>query len=191
MKETQKIGLLTRKKIVEEIKQGLKTTKGCFFVNFNKVGAFPFNELRNNLRDSGARIFVAKNSLFERALKELGWDDVESLLSAETGVVIVNNEDVVGACKILVDFAKESETLQLKGGVIKDKRVNSKELNVIAKLPSREVLIGRVVSSFASPLTGFLNTLNQVILKFVWVVEEIKKVKEQKKSVVNFTTLFN
>lgn len=181
-KEIKKIGLLTREKIVEELKQGLKATDGCFFVNFNKVAAFPLNELRNNLRASGAKIFVTKNSLFERTLKELKWEDIDSLLGTETGVVIVNNDDVVGACKILVDFSKESETLQLKGGVIQDKRVSSKELSAIAKLPSREVLIGQIVSSFASPLSGFLNTLNQMILKFVWVVEEIKKIKEQKKN---------
>ena len=177
-KETKKIGLLTREKIVEELKQGIRSTEGCFFINFSKVGAFPFNELRNNLRESGARVFVAKNSLFERALKELGWSDFDSLVEAETGVVIVNDEDVVKACKVLVDFAKESESLQLKGGVIKAKRISSKELSAIAKLPSREILIGQVVSSFAVPLSGFLNTLNQIILKFVWVIEEIKKTKE-------------
>ena len=180
-KEIKKIGLLTREKIVEGLKQGVKDTEGCFFVGFNKVGAFPFNKLRNNLRDSGANVFVAKNSLFKRALNELGWEDVNSLLEAETGVVIVKDDDVVKACKILVEFTKETETLQLKGGIIKDKRVSPKELGVLAKLPSREVLIGTVVSVFASPLSGFLNTLNQIILKFVWVVEEIKKTKEQKK----------
>jgi len=179
-KEAKKIGLLTRERIVDELKQGIKSTEGCFFINFSKVGAFPFNELRNNLRESGARIFVAKNSLFERALKELGWSDVDNLVEAETGVVIVNDEDVVKACKVLVDFAKENEFLQLKGGVIKDKRISSKELKTIAKLPSREILIGRVVSSFASPLSGFLNALNQIILKFVWVIEEIKKIKQEK-----------
>ena len=179
-KEAKKIGLLTREKIVEQVKQGIKATDGCFFVNFNKVGAFPFNELRNNLRESGARVFVTQNSLFERAMKELGWEDVNSLLDTETGVVVVGDEGLVKTCKLLVDFAKESETLRLKGGVIKDKRVSAKELGAIAKLPSREVLIGQVVSCFASPLSGFLNTLNQVILKFVWVIEEIKKVKQQK-----------
>ena len=180
-KETKKIGLLTRGRIVEELKQGVKDTEGCFFVGFNKVGAFPFNELRNNLRDSGARVFVAKNSLFRKALGELGWEDVNSLLEAETGVVVIKEDDIVKACKILVEFTKETETLQLKGGVIKDKRVSPKELSALAKLPSREVLIGTVVSTFASPLRSFLNTLNQIILKFVWVVEEIKKAKEQKK----------
>lgn len=177
-KEVKKIGLLTRERIVEEIKQGVKDAEGCFFIGFNKVGAFSFNELRNNLRDSGNRIFVAKNSLFKRALDELGWEDVNSLLETETGIVIIKEDDVVKACKILVEFTKDTEALQLKGGVIKDKRISPKELGLLAKLPSREVLIGTVVSTFASPLRGFLNTLNQMILKFVWVIEEIKKAKE-------------
>ena len=181
VKQIKKIGLLTRERIVEDLKREVKNTGGCFFVGFNKVGAFPFNELRNNLRDSGARVFVTKNSLFEKALSELGWEDVNSLLEAETGVVIIKEDDVVTTCKILVNFAKETEALQLKGGIIKDKRVSPKELVVLAKLPSREILIGTVVSTFAAPLSGFLNTLNQMILKFVWVVEEIKKAKEQKK----------
>ena len=179
--ETKKIGLSTREKIVEELKQEVKNIEGCFFVGFNKVGAFPFNTLRNNLRDSGARVFVTKNSLFKRALGELGWEDMNNLLEAETGVIIIKKDDVVKACKILVEFTKETEALQLKGGVIKDKRVSPKELGALAKLPSREVLIGTVVSTFAAPLSGFLSTLSQIILKFVWVVEEIKKAKEQKK----------
>jgi len=177
-KEVKKIGLLTRERIVEELKQGVKDTEGCFFIGFNRVGAFSFNELRNNLRDSGARIFVAKNSLFKRALGELDWEDVNSLLETETGVVIIKEDDVVKVCKILVEFTRETETLQLKGGIIKDKRIGPKELGTLAKLPSREALIGTVVSTFASPLCGFLNTLNQMILKFVWVIEEIKKAKE-------------
>jgi len=180
-KQTKKIGLLIRERIVEALKQEVKGIEGCFFVGFNKVGAFPFNELRNNLRDSGVKVFVAKNSLFKRALGELGWEDMNSLLETETGVVIVKEDEVVNTCKILVEFTKETESLQLKGGVIKDKRVSPKDLGALAKLPSREVLISMVVSSFAAPLSGFLNTLNQIILKFVWVVEEIKKTKEQKK----------
>ncbi|MFH1518998.1 MAG: 50S ribosomal protein L10 [Candidatus Omnitrophota bacterium] len=180
-KEVKKIGLLTRERIVEGLKQGIKDTESYFFISFNKLGAFPLNQLRNNLRDSGARILVAKNSLFERALKDLGWEDIGSLLKAETGIVVIKDHDLVKACKILVDFAKESEVMQLKGGVIKERRISPKEINTLAKLPSREVLISQVVSSFAAPLSGFLNTLNQVILKFVWVVEEIKKVKERKK----------
>jgi len=180
-KEVKKIGLVISERIVEDLKQGVQDTEGCFFVGFNKVGAYPFNELRNNLRDLGAKVVVAKNSLFKRALSELGRENIDDLLETETAVVIIKDEDIVKVCKTLVEFTKETEALQLKGGFIRDKKVDSKELTSLAKLPSREVLIGMVVSSFASPMSGFLIALNQVILKFVWVIKEIKKTKEQKK----------
>jgi len=179
-KEAKKIGLLTREKIVDELKERVKDTQGCFFVGFSKVAAFGFNTLRNDLKDSGAQVFVAKNAMFKRAFNALGWQDSAELLEAETGVVLVYDEDVVNACKILVNFAKDTETLQLKGGVINDKRISSAQMNDLAKLPSREVLLGMAVFSIASPLTGFLSSLNQIILKFVWVVQDLSKVKEKK-----------
>ena len=176
----KKIGLLTREKIVQDLKEKVTKTEGLFFVGFSKVGAFPFNLLRNALRDSQATIFVAKNSLFKKALSELGWEDINVLLDAETGAVFVDDKDVVKPCKVLVEFAKESEALTIKGGMIKDKKVTAKEVDALAKLPSKEVLLGAAVSALASPLSGFVNALNQVILKFVWAIVEVKKTKEQK-----------
>ncbi|MBN3040881.1 MAG: 50S ribosomal protein L10 [Candidatus Omnitrophica bacterium] len=178
-KETKTIGLLTREKIVNEIKEKAKDVSGCFFISFNKLPAYPFNTLRNNLVDCGAKVFVTKNTLFQKALKEIGWDTA-ALLDTETGLVLVYDQDVVGVCKALVQFSQEFESLQLKGGLINDKPVSVNEIKSIAKLPSREAVLGMAVSGIASPLTGFLNALNQIILKFVWVVDEIKKKKENK-----------
>ncbi len=173
----KKIGLLIREKIVTEIKERVNASQGTLFIGFNKIGAFPFNELRNNLRDSGANIFVAKNSLLKKALEELGWADINQLLDKETGLVFIKDKDVVKACKIIVDFAKESDALHLKGGQIQDKSVDKKELTAIAKLPSKDVVLGMAVSALAAPLTGFVSSLNQIILKFVWTVEAIKKTR--------------
>lgn len=176
----KKIGLLTREKIVQELKERVAGTEGLFFVGFNKVGAFPFNVLRNTLRDAKATVFVAKNSLFKKAFGELDWGDFNDLLDAETGAVFVDDKDVVKPCKILVEFAKDNEVLTIKGGMIKDKKVTSKDVEALAKLPSKEVLLGSAVSALAAPLSGFANVLNQVILKFVWAIEEIKKTKDKK-----------
>jgi large subunit ribosomal protein L10 len=177
----KKVGLVVREKIVEEIKDKVKDTHGCFFVNFNKVKAYPYNMLRNNLRTTGANLLVTKNSLFKRAFEDLGWKDLEPLLAAELGVVFVYDKDIVKVCKILVEFSKEHEVLQLKGGLMGDKVIEAAQVNVLAKLPSREVILAMAVSSLASPLTAMLSVLNQTILKLLWVVEEIKKVKEQDK----------
>lgn len=180
VKEAKTIGLLTREKIVGEIKDLVGQTHACFFISFSKLAAFPFNMLRNNLRLAGSRVFITKNSLFERALTESGWQDIDTFLTSETGVVLVFDDDVVKTCKVLIEFAQENEFLQIKGGVIKDKRVSPKDITALAKLPSQEVLRGMAVSAVASPLIGFLTALNQITLKFLWAVEEIKKVKEKK-----------
>lgn len=176
----KKVGVAVREKIVEEIKGKVKGTQGCFFVNFNKVKAYPYNMLRNNLRTTGAKLLVTKNSLFKRAFEDLGWKDLQPLLVAELGIVFVYDKDMVKVCKILVEFSKEYEVLQLKGGVMGDKVINAAQVNALAKLPSRDVILAMAVSSLASPLTAMLSVFNQTVLKLLWVVEEIKKVKEQK-----------
>lgn len=175
----EKIGLLVREKIVGEIKDRISQSQGYFFIDFNKVAAFSVNNLRNDLKSSGANIFVTKNSLFKKALKESGYEELSGLLEAETGIVFAQDKGIVEACKVLVDFSKENETLKIKGAIINDKKVETKDLIAMSKLPSREVLLQMAVSGIASPLTGFMNALNQIILKFVWVVQEIKNKKEK------------
>jgi len=179
-KKAKTIGLLTHEKIVSEIKESANRAQACFFISFNRLPAFPFNVLRNGLRSAGSRILITKNSLFHRALAESGWQDPDSFLVSETGIVFVFDEDIVKTCKVLTEFAQENEFLQLKGGVIKDKKVTAKEITTLAKLPSKDMLRAMAVSAIASPLTGFITTLNQIILKFLWTVEEIKKVKDKK-----------
>ncbi|MCP4653268.1 MAG: 50S ribosomal protein L10 [Candidatus Omnitrophica bacterium] len=172
------LGLVVREQIVGEIKEKADGANACFFINFNKVKASSLSAVRNDLRKAGARVFVAKNSLFEKAFNDLGFDETATLLGKETGVIFVRDEDVVGACKTLVDFAKENERLEIKGGFLKSKKVDSKEMTALAKLPSKEVLLAQALGGIASPLTGFMAAMNQVILKFVWTVEEIKKKKD-------------
>jgi len=173
------IGTIVREKVVDEIKESAHNCEGCFFVNFNKVKALSISQLRNNLRTTNSKVYVAKNSLFSKAFDTN--KDITNFISGETAVVFVYDKDIVRAAKALVDFAKENEVIQVKGGLLKDKAVSAQDLNSLAKLPPKEVLLGMAVSGLASPITGFVSTLNQVILKFVWVVEEIKKNKETNK----------
>ncbi|MCK9615658.1 MAG: 50S ribosomal protein L10 [Candidatus Omnitrophica bacterium] len=174
------IGTIVREKIVDEIKESVQQSEGCFFVNFNKVKARSISQLRNNLRTTKAKVYVAKNSLFSKAF-DTNRDNVANFINGETAVIFVYDKDIVRAAKALVDFAKENEIIRVKGGLLKDKAVSAQDLNSLAKLPPKEVLLGMAVSGLASPITGFVSTLNQVILKFVWVVEEIKKNKETNK----------
>jgi len=174
------IGTIVREKIVDELKESLKQSEGCFFINFNKVKALSISQLRNNLRKTNSKVYVAKNSLLSKAF-DAKRDNIVNFVSGETAVIFVYDKDVVKTAKALVDFAKENEILKIQGGFLNDKAVSSEDLNSLAKLPPKEILLGMAVSGLASPITGFVSALNQVILKFVWVVEEIKKNKETNK----------
>ncbi|MBD3264981.1 MAG: 50S ribosomal protein L10 [Candidatus Omnitrophica bacterium] len=176
----KKIGLLTREKIVDDLRTKIQETNGCIFISFHNLKAFGFNTLRNDFKEAKTSVFVTKNSLFKRIFEDLGHSDIGDFLEDETGIALVYDDDVVGACKILANFAKENEGCTIKGGFIKEKKITSNDIMDLSKLPSREVLLGMAVSGLASPLTGFLNSLNQIILKFLWVVEEIKKTKDTK-----------
>ncbi|MBU2102284.1 MAG: 50S ribosomal protein L10 [Candidatus Omnitrophota bacterium] len=174
----KKIGILTRERIVEEIQDSLARSEACVFVGFPKTKAFAINKVRNQLKNANARMFVAKNTLLEKVFKEAASCDIAGLIEGETGVVFAYDKDVVAACKVLVDFSKGNETLKVKGGFLKDKKISQAQLQELVKLPPKEVLRAMAVSSFAAPLTGFMSTLNQVVLKFLWTLEEVKKKKE-------------
>jgi large subunit ribosomal protein L10 len=117
--------------------------------------------------------------LVKRAFGDLEISDTAEFLTEETGIVFVHDKDIVRAAKVLVDFSKENENFQVKGGLLKGEKLDASAFNALAKLPPKEVLLGMAVGAMASPLTGFLTSLKQVILKFVWAVEEIKKNKGQ------------
>ena len=92
-------------------------------------------------------------------------------------MVAINGPHLPKVSKALVDFSKENTGLILKGGFLNEKYLSDNDIIEISKLPSREVLLAQAVMTIASPLSGFVATLNNVILKFVWLVEELKKKK--------------
>jgi large subunit ribosomal protein L10 len=180
VKESKKIGAITRETMVAGVKDQLSQAQACIFIGFSRLPAFPFNILRNDLRAVKARVLITKNTLFKLALTDAGYQIPDEFLATETGVVFLNENDVVNGCKVLAEFSSQNEFLAIKGGLIQNRLLSPKELISIAKLPPKEVLMGMTVSAIASPLTGLLAAMNQIILKFVWAVDEIKKVKEKK-----------
>ncbi len=176
MKE-KTVGLAIRENIIGQIQERINSSSVYFFVGFNNVKSSALSKLRNELRVVDSYVFVAKNSLIHKAVEGLNLKDLKDYLQGETGIISVYNEDIVKPCKAIVEFTKENETFAIKGGIIEGRKISREELEALAKLPSREVLLGQALSGLVSPLTGFFACLNQIILKFVWVAEEIKKVK--------------
>jgi large subunit ribosomal protein L10 len=176
----KKVGALINERIVNDIKAKSKASSACLFVSLAKTKAFTVNVMRNTLCSVNSKVLVAKNSLIKKALQ----DDVaqiDSLLSQETGVVFIQDADIVKACKLLLNFFKDNEAvMQIRGGILNGQIITAEQVDALSKLPGREELLARAVGAFAAPLTSFLGVINQVPTKFLWVLEEIKKTKEQK-----------
>lgn len=174
----KKVGVLVKEKAVEQLENKWSKADACLFVSLEKVKAFPVNCLRNDLKKEDTSVLVAKSSLIKRVLSGKGLNEAGELYDGQTAVVFVDG-DVVKVSKMLVDFSKEHEGFTLKGGILQENKIAKEKIVELSKLPSREQLLAQAVGAIAAPLTSFAAALNNVILKFVWVVEEIKKKKTE------------
>lgn len=170
-----KTGRFYRERLIQLLKNESAQTDSYFFVNFKGLNASQLNILRASLKKKKARLIVSKNRLFKKAFDSQKLETCE-FLKAETGI-IYSLGDIVEVTKTLFDFNKENEKFEIKGGLINQEKLERKTLESISKLPARGVLIGMAVNCIALPLTSLVNSLNQIMLKFIWAIEEIKKKK--------------
>src|SRR3989338_10042646 len=172
----KKIGLLFKGVSENQIKDSLKESNALFIVKYSGLSSPDLSALRQNLKNSNAKLFVVKNSVARRALKNCVPETLIKSVEGPCGLVFVKDEPV-GTSKVLCNFQKEHEPLKLEGGFLKDKVLEKKDIEALAKLPSREVLRAQVVMTLNSPISGLVITLNQVLAKIVYCIDQIKQKK--------------
>lgn len=174
----KKLGLIFKENSENRIKSGLKESDSVFIINYSKVSSPDLCNLRQSLRGSNASLFVVKNTVARRALKDSGLEPLIKSIEGPCGLVF-SREEPVGVSKVLCDFLKTHEQLKLQGGSLKDKIIDKTVIEALAKLPSKEVLRAQVVMTLNSPILKLVVVLNQTLKKFVYCLDQIK----QKKSV--------
>lgn len=172
----KKIGLLFREISENRIKNNLKESNSIFIIKNPGLSSPDLTTLRQSLRNVNATLFVVKNSIAKRALKSSGLKDMINLIEGSCGLVFVKNE-LVDVCRVLYNFSREHEQLKLEGGFLKDRVLNKKDIETLAKLPSKEVLKTQLVMTLNSPLSRFAIVLNQILRKFVYCLDQIKQKK--------------
>jgi large subunit ribosomal protein L10 len=130
--------------------------------DFRGLSVKELSELRGALRGADAGLTVAKNTLARRAANATGQGALLGFLSGPTGLVWVDGDPAVAA-KVLNDFAKRLEHLQLKGGLLDGRELSIAELEHLATLPSREQLLAQLAGGVAAPLRGLAGTLHNMI----------------------------
>lgn len=172
----KKIGLLFKENSENRIKTGLKESDSVFIINYSKVSGPDLSSLRQALRGSNASLFVVKNTVARRALKESGLELLVKGIDGPCGLVFAK-EEPVGVSRVLCDFTKTHEQLKLQGGSLKDKIIDKTDIEALAKLPSKDVLRAQVVMTLNSPILKLVVVLNQTLKKFVYCLDQIKQKK--------------
>jgi large subunit ribosomal protein L10 len=148
--------------VIEEVTAQITAAEAIYAVDYRGTSVPQAADLRTRLREADAGFRVVKNTLTERAADEAGAAGLKEYLAGPTALVFVRG-DAALAAKTLSDFRRTSGLLAFKGGWMNGDSLSSEQVDAIARLPSREVLYGRLVGMVASPLTGLAGALGGLI----------------------------
>lgn len=140
-----------KKQIVEEIADKLKNSVSTVVVDYRGLSVAQVTELRKQLREAGVEFKVYKNSMTRRAAEAAGLSGLNDALTGPNAIAF-STEDVVAPAKILNDFAKNNEALELKAGVIEGNIATVEDVKALAELPSREGLLSMLLSVLQAPI---------------------------------------
>jgi large subunit ribosomal protein L10 len=168
--------IAVKKKVVDELKEKLAKSNLLVLSDYKGFSVKDLTQLRRRFRPADSELKVLKNTLVKRAVNDAGYQGLDQHLEGST-VVLLGYGDPVAPLKVLVDHLKEIEKGEIRAGVVDGAVFGQKELQAIAKLPSREVLIAKVVGGMKSPLYGLVNALNGPLRKLVYALNAIKEKK--------------
>ena len=150
--------------VVEEIKGYVDTAKAAVLVDYRGLTVAQDTELRKKLRDAGVVYKVYKNTMLNFAFKGTEFESLSEDLNGPTAVAF-GLEDATAPARILLECTKTMPNLEFKAGVVEGNYYDSKKLQVIATIPSREVLISKLLGSLQSPITNFARVIKQIAEK--------------------------
>jgi large subunit ribosomal protein L10 len=140
-----------KQQVVTEIADKLRASKSTIVVDYRGLTVGEATELRKQLREAGIEFKVYKNSLTRRAAEQAEVAELNAHLTGPNAIAF-SNEDVVAPAKVLNDFPKKHEALEIKAGVIEGKLVSVEDVKAIAELPSREGLLSMLLSVLQAPI---------------------------------------
>lgn len=167
---------IAKEQVVNEIKEKFQRAEAVVLVDYRGLNVAEVTELRKRFREAGADYKVYKNTLMTRALTELGIEELIPYLTGPNAVALGYDDPVVPA-KIISEFAKDHEKLEIKAGMISRKVIGAEGIKSLASLPSKEVLVAQVLGGLNAPITGFVNVLQGNIRNLVYALNAIAEKK--------------
>ena len=146
-----------KERVVAELTERLRTTDTLLVADYRGLTMPQIDDLRSKLIEHGARFSVVKNTLTRRAAEAAGASTLLALLEGPTAIAFLESDgDPVAVAKALVDAARETRVLEVRGGVLEGRPIEAAEIESLAKLPPLDVLRGQVLAAIIAPLTGIV-----------------------------------
>ena len=153
-----------KKPIVDEISASIKDAQSVVLVDYRGLTVEQDTQLRRKLREAGVTYKVYKNTFMNFAFKGTDFEGLSQYLEGPSAVAI-SSDDATAPARVLAEFAKTADKLEIKGGVVEGTLYDAKGMAAIASIPARKVLISRLLGSMQSPITNFARVMNQLAEK--------------------------
>ncbi len=153
-----------KKPIVEEISELLNGAATAVVVDYRGLTVAEDTDLRRQLREAGVVYKVYKNTMINFAIEGTEFADLAQHLEGPTALAVCK-DDATAAARVLAKFAKDAEALEIKGGIVDGVYYDAAGIGQIASIPSREVLLSKLLGSMQSPITNFARVIKQIAEK--------------------------
>ena len=153
-----------KKPVVEEIAELLDGAQSAVIVDYRGLTVEEDTKLRKELREAGVTYKVYKNTMINFAIKGTDFETLAPHLEGPTAIA-VSKTDATAPARILYNFAKKAEALELKAGVVEGVYYDAEQIKGIAAIPSREELLSKLLGSIQSPITNFARVIKQIAEK--------------------------
>lgn len=166
-----------KKSIVEELHEKFSKSKIVILTDYKGLDVAAISDLRKKLNEADVEFRVVKNTLLARASEDT---DVALIKEAFKGpsAIALSYDDPVAPAKVMTEFAEGNDKFEIKTGVMSGKQIDVKEIKALSSLPSREVLLGQVLSAMNGVPTSLVRVLNAVPQKLLYALQAIKEQKE-------------
>lgn len=162
--------------IIARIEKEVKGSPIFFITQYGKISASSLDKLRAKLRLANTSYLVVKNRLGKKSFEKMNLLAFSDKFVGACGIAFAK-EDPVSSSKVLVDFAKENESFKVAAGMVNGQILSVEDIKSLASLPSRQVLLGKVVGGIQAPISRFVRVLSGTVSRVVTVLDAIAKKK--------------
>ncbi|WP_100065698.1 50S ribosomal protein L10 [Miniphocaeibacter massiliensis] len=153
-----------KQSVVNEIKENIESSKSMVLIDYRGLNVEELTDLRNRFRKENVVYKVYKNTMMNFAFKDLGLEEITELLVGPNAVAF-STEDPIAAARIANDFAKDHDKLEIKAGYLEGEYLDVTGVKDLASIPSREVLLAKLLGSFKAPVSNFVYLADAIAKK--------------------------